>query len=1004
MKNIRLEKPNPFQLFLGVLIFFLKPLSMPKEVETIGKYRLVSKISKDVFNNFFIGLYTDGSRTVFIKTWSGWIPDNNYHALINEYVTLSVVRKLLRDSSYKDTIRVPEVYDILISSHSVSVVFEYIEGKHLDQFSKEYRRDAVLKILNCLRDISRNIPYEETLSLRRRNWQNYVFTSPLVLLGIMMFYPSKLGLAFRAFFKNSASLSDLSKERLVLAHRDISYENIIIADKKIYLVDFEEMALAPESADIAYCFTHPDFKDIREEVLHAFKKKANGFLLAHVKTHTLINTRHIKERCEYLSLLLRNLIRTDGNRDKSEEGDYICEWHSSLSPSLRKEWRELWNQASAASIFNAPEWFETSVEAFSHQKTRFLTIRDKSDGALVGILPLIKTRLFALWVYRQPGYEFVDRFSMLVSDSKKGVAEEMVRHLSEIGNVYLNGLADENLAPFSLKKSRASVFFFDWNPYIDYAVYRSLPNHKSKSLKKAEKTFGSVKFIHATEQLAYYLKQAFEIDCLSSKQKKGKGVFDRPDTQMFFSKLAEKCPESMFVDLLFFGEKPVAYSIGFLYKGVYRCSQKAHLSEYDRYRPGGIAYRKFLDALADKDVQEVDIGRGYDQFKQDFTKTTRRLSIAVVSKNIFIRWYVQQCFMLRERIYNFLSAHPSFYLRYKHFLQTFYKDYKEGKSGSGESSESSTPPLSSSPGNKPTLRIAIPAYNEEKSIQNILHSLLRQRRNNFDLESIKVYADACTDGTVEKVLSVHEVAPLVSVSENKERRGKVRQLNFIFRECESDLLLVLDADVDLCGDDFLDTLVKTAISDDKGVMFAAHQIPLRPRNVIGRMFHASFLLWDYIRLSDSNKDHVQNFYGAATLYKKHFARTLSLPEVVRDMRTYLYLTAQKSGGFRYVEDAAIVYWPPHTAHDFFALRKRVFGSADEKNILRGIFGSDIDHLHVVSMKNKWKGIFRFSRDYPFYLFPALFLSWLLSELSKRNKTNHSLLWETSASTKKSCKE
>ena len=31
-------------------------------------------------------------------------------------------------------------------------------------------------------------------------------------------------------------------------------------------------------------------------------------------------------------------------------------------------------------------------------------------------------------------------------------------------------------------------------------------------------------------------------------------------------------------------------------------------------------------------------------------------------------------------------------------------------------------------------------------------------------------------------------------------------------------------------------------------------------------------------------------------------------------------------GFKYVNDAVIVYWPPHTSSDFFKLSKRVFGS------------------------------------------------------------------------------
>lgn len=302
---------------------------------------------------------------------------------------------------------------------------------------------------------------------------------------------------------------------------------------------------------------------------------------------------------------------------------------------------------------------------------------------------------------------------------------------------------------------------------------------------------------------------------------------------------------------------------------------------------------------------------------------------------------------------------------------------------------------------KPSVTIAIPAYNEERTIEDVLSALLTQSKTRFTLDQIIVYSDGCSDTTVERVKKMQKNSSYIRLSEGIERHGKNYQLNRMFQECQSDLLMVLDADIGLSGNDFLDTFVSAAISDKTSSMFAAHQIPLRPHDLAGKMYYACFLMWDYIRLSVPKKDHMQNFYGAATIYRKQFLRDLHIPDEIKEERMFLYLMAKKRGGFTYVNDASILYWSPHTTADFKKLSERTFGS--DEIVFEKIFGNAAKNAATIPRKYKIIGLTKFLRDHPFYFIPAFFLTLQLNANTKRNQkkqTQSSGMWEIASSTKK----
>ena len=223
---------------------------------------------------------------------------------------------------------------------------------------------------------------------------------------------------------------------------------------------------------------------------------------------------------------------------------------------------------------------------------------------------------------------------------------------------------------------------------------------------------------------------------------------------------------------------------------------------------------------------------------------------------------------------------------------------------------------------KPFLTIAIPAYNEEGNIENLIRNILSQKQEYFTLKNIKVYTDACTDRTIPIIKKLQKSYQQIKLIEGKTRHGKMYRQNQIFADCKEDYLILLDADIQPIGQDFINNLSKELIDDPKANLVVAHQIPLKPKNFIGKILSATFLMWDYVRLSMPSQNHLQNFYPSACAYRGSFARTLKFPKVATEDRIYIYLMAKKTNSFRYTFKAKANYWTVSTIRDYINLSHR----------------------------------------------------------------------------------
>jgi len=294
--------------------------------------------------------------------------------------------------------------------------------------------------------------------------------------------------------------------------------------------------------------------------------------------------------------------------------------------------------------------------------------------------------------------------------------------------------------------------------------------------------------------------------------------------------------------------------------------------------------------------------------------------------------------------------------------------------------------------------IAIPAYNEEAGISGVLNSILSQDHDNFNLVDINVYLDGCTDNTeniVRKFSTQHSnIKPIVST----HRRGKIFRLNQIYKENSADILIIFDADIVLGSKTCISGMVKALNVDSSALVVAAHQVPIRPNTFIGKCIYGGYKVWDDTRLSIPNYDHIQNLYGAATAYRKSFAKNLQFPVGITDDRGYIYLMAKKNNGFRYLKTAWIEYLPVSTLKDFFKLADRSFNKNEDA--LAKIFGDKVYKNYAIPNKYKINAILNNLIQDPFYTTFGMILNIIARVIHLKDKYYDQGMWETATSTKK----
>jgi len=211
-----------------------------------------------------------------------------------------------------------------------------------------------------------------------------------------------------------------------------------------------------------------------------------------------------------------------------------------------------------------------------------------------------------------------------------------------------------------------------------------------------------------------------------------------------------------------------------------------------------------------------------------------------------------------------------------------------------------------------TVTIGIPAYNEEKNIGNLLFSILNQTQSVYSVDKIIVASDGSTDETVRIVKNIRN--PLVKVIENSERKGKPHRLNQLIKNTNSDVLVILDADILLQDQLFLEKLIKPIIKYGAELTSAAIE-ELEPKTFIQKILKASMGFKKNIFENYNRGNNLYTCHGRARAFSRKLYDSIDFGNIVAD-DAFSYLFCKiKNYKYYFAKDAKIFYKLPETFAD-----------------------------------------------------------------------------------------
>jgi len=223
---------------------------------------------------------------------------------------------------------------------------------------------------------------------------------------------------------------------------------------------------------------------------------------------------------------------------------------------------------------------------------------------------------------------------------------------------------------------------------------------------------------------------------------------------------------------------------------------------------------------------------------------------------------------------------------------------------------------------RPTLTIGIPAFNEAANIASLLGSLLSQRQVDFELSNIIVYSDASTDGTQKEVMSVN--SELVSLSQSSTRIGKPVITNFIFSHSNTDIVVVLDADIQIKSSSFIEELV-LPIVNGQADLTSGKITELNAITFIEKVLKTSMEVKRELFESYKHGANIYTCHGRSRAFSRRFYTSFTALTQVAADDAYSYLSCKQLGFvYQYTPKAVLQYRLPQTLRDHLRQSNRFF--------------------------------------------------------------------------------
>ncbi len=223
-----------------------------------------------------------------------------------------------------------------------------------------------------------------------------------------------------------------------------------------------------------------------------------------------------------------------------------------------------------------------------------------------------------------------------------------------------------------------------------------------------------------------------------------------------------------------------------------------------------------------------------------------------------------------------------------------------------------------------TITIGIPAYNEEKNIVKLLHSILAQKEDRFILRKIIIVSDASSDNTDNEVLSIKDKR--IELVKNKKRKGQAFAQNIIFNDSDSDVVVLFEADTLLGGENYLNYLISKMLRNPKIGVVQGYWKPLPSVTLVGKILEKQMVSYqDVVINRPDNAAMLVSGRGGRAFRRFVYKKLRWISNVPEDVFAILWCE-EKNIPYSFEERAVAYYRSPQSLEDYIKERQKIISA------------------------------------------------------------------------------
>ncbi|MBK7339478.1 MAG: glycosyltransferase family 2 protein [Saprospiraceae bacterium] len=236
------------------------------------------------------------------------------------------------------------------------------------------------------------------------------------------------------------------------------------------------------------------------------------------------------------------------------------------------------------------------------------------------------------------------------------------------------------------------------------------------------------------------------------------------------------------------------------------------------------------------------------------------------------------------------------------------------------------------------LSIAIPAYNEEESLPELVAWIDRALANSGIEYDIWFVDDGSTDQTWEVIETLHRKYPVVKGIRFRRNYGKSAALHTVFHQCTGKVVITMDADLQDSPDEII-PMYNMLLSEKRDIISGWKKKRYDnaiTKNLPSKLYNTVTGWMSGVKLHDMN--------CGLKAYRSEVVKSI---EVFGEMHRYIPVIA-KWAGFRNVGEKVVQHQARKYGHSKFGMSRFLYGFLDLSTIMFiGKFGKRPMHFFGV---------------------------------------------------------